>query len=118
VHHVSVVLIVDDSERVVATLRRFLERRGGWKVVAAADARTGVTQAEAHRPDVVVLDQMMPGMRGTDVLPELRELLPSARIVMHTSDDDPGLRRLAADLGADAFLRKGEPLDDLVALLT
>lgn len=111
-------LIVDDSPAVRSALGDYLARIGGWEsVLTAGDAGEGLLLAAAHHPDAIVLDNRMPGGDGIEVLGDLRRTCPQARIVMHTSEDSWLLRERASDLGADGFLAKGQPLDELATLL-
>jgi DNA-binding NarL/FixJ family response regulator len=112
------VLIVDDSAVLRRTLASYLSHAGGWEaVLTASDAGSGLLLAAMHCPDAIVLDNRMPGGDGIDVLHDLRRTCPAARIVMHTTEDSSGLRERANELGADAVVAKGHPLNDLVTLL-
>ena len=87
-------------------------------ILTASDAAAGLDLAVAHAPTAIVLDNKMPpGRDGIELLPDLRQMCPSARIVMHTSEDTSGLRDLAVRRGADAIVTKGQPLDELAALI-
>jgi two-component system alkaline phosphatase synthesis response regulator PhoP len=65
------VLVVDDEPRIVAGVRKYFEQ-AGFDVLAASDGPGGLSMALAERPDLVVLDLMLPGMDGMDVCRELR----------------------------------------------
>jgi DNA-binding NarL/FixJ family response regulator len=112
-------LIVDDNVSVCAALRIYMSRVEGWAtVLTAPDAAAALDLAVAHDPAAIVLDNKMPpGLDGIELLPNLRQVCPSARIVMHTSEDTHGLRDLAVRRGADAIVPKGQPLDELAALI-
>jgi DNA-binding NarL/FixJ family response regulator len=111
-------LIVDDNPSVASALESYMLRVAGWtSVLTALDAGRGLLLAVEHEPAAIVLDNRMPGMDGLEVLPDLRRTCPSARIVMHTSDDTLDLRDTAHRLGADAIVSKGRPLDELAAVL-
>jgi len=114
-----VLLIVDDNTALCAAVRAYMARVGDWDaVLTAADAGAGLELATEHRPKAIVLDNRMPGGDGIDVLAELRSACPAARIVMHTTEDSWLLRERASELGADGFVAKGRPLDELASLLT
>jgi DNA-binding NarL/FixJ family response regulator len=119
VPHTGTLLIVDDSASVCAALRTYMSRVEGWRtVVTAGDAAAGLDLAVTHGPAAIVLDNKMPpGPDGLDLLPDLRQACPSARIVLHTSEDTVRLRDEAVRLGADAIVPKGHPLDELAALI-
>jgi DNA-binding NarL/FixJ family response regulator len=112
-------LIVDDNVTMCIALRTYMSRVEGWRtVLTAGDAAAGLDLALVHGPKAIVLDNNMPpGRDGIDLLPDLRQACPSARIVMHTSEDTARLRDEAVRLGADAIVPKGQPLDELAALI-
>src|SRR3954451_14733302 len=112
-------LIVDDNAAVRAALRAYMSRVVGWPtVLTAGDAATAVELAATHTPAAIVLDNKMPpGPDGIEVLAHLREACPTARIVMHTTEDTIDLRARAVRLGADAIVTKGRPLEELAALI-
>ena len=68
----ATVLIVDDDQKLLKMLRRTLVYEG-FDVITAADGREALAQIEAHQPDVIVLDWLMPGMTGIQVTEQLRE---------------------------------------------
>ena len=119
VSHAGTLLIVDDNVSVCAALRVYMSRVEGWRtVLTAPDAGAALDLALVHEPAAIVLDNKMPpGRDGIELLPELRQACPTARIVMHTSEDTIDLRDLAVRMGADAIVPKGQPLDELAALI-
>ena len=111
-------LIVDDNEAVRSALGAYMRRVAGWPtVLTAADADDGLAIAVTQSPDAIVLDNVMPGRHGIDVLADLRRACPDARIVVHTTDVDEQLRERARSLGADATVTKGSPLEELAELI-
>src|SRR3954452_16958956 len=112
-------LIVDDSVAVCTALRAYMSRVEGWPtVLTAPNAAEALDLAAAHSPVAIVLDNKMPpGQDGIDALAELRRACPSARIVMHTMEDTLYVRMRRSGLVADAIVPKGQPLDDLAALI-
>ena len=111
-------LIVDDNSVVRSALFAYMSRVAGWEsVVTAPDAGRGLLLAAEHAPAAIVLDNRMPGGDGIDMLIDLRRTCPHARIIMHTSEDTLDLRERAVQLGADAVVPKGRPLDELAALI-
>ena len=104
------VLVVDDHAVVREGLRAFLDLQEGIEVVGeAADGTEGVSAAERLRPDVVLMDLVMPRLDGLAALRELRERLPGTRAIVLTSflDDDKLLPALRA--GAAGYLLKNAP---------
>ena len=107
------VLVVDDNPVVRIALAAALDAEPGLEVAGVAgDGQMAVYLAEDVRPDLVVLDHVMPRVTGLAALPELRRLLPDARIVMWTSARH--LREEVFAAGGDAFLDKTEPIDGLL----
>jgi CheY-like chemotaxis protein len=109
-----VLVIEDDPDQ-----RRLLERMlgtSGYRVVAAADGEAGLAAAAAARPDVIVLDVMMPRMNGYQACRALKKDPATAGVpvVILTTKNQPADELWASEVGADAFLTK--PLD-LQALL-
>ncbi len=105
----SKVLIVDDDEDIRDVLRLLFEE--DYDVVGlAADGREAIEMARQDRPDVIVLDEMMPLMSGAETAALLREEHPSARIVAFSAvlDSQPEW--------ADAFLNKAR-IDEIAPLI-
>ena len=101
------ILIVDDHAVVREGLRTFLELQDGLEVVGeAGDGAEAITTAERVRPDVVLMDLVMPRLDGVDAMRELRTRVPGARVIILTSfaDDDRLLPALRA--GAAGYLLK------------
>ncbi len=114
----GVLLIVDDNPAVCGAVRAYMSRIGGWEVVLTAfDAETALRLSIEHDPEAIVLDNRMPDGNGIDVLADLRASCPTARIIMHTSEDTIDVRDAAQRLGADAVVAKGRPLGELAGIL-
>ena len=112
------VLIVDDSALTRRSLRQILEG-ADCQVVEAEDGLSALERYFLEKPDVVMLDLVMRGMYGLDVLHKLRELDADARIVIVSADIQSSSQELAEQAGAKAFINK--PFDKaeiLVALDT
>lgn len=100
----SIALVIDDDDAALDLMQRWLERNG-YDVLAAADAETGLMMAREHRPDLILLDALLPGRSGYDILPELSAdpNLKRTPVILVTIDDDRA-RGLAS--GASDYLRK------------
>jgi len=99
------VLIVDDSALTRRSLRQILEAAG----CEVAEADNGLEALERYfleKPDVVMLDLVMRGMYGLEVLQKLRELDPQARVVVVSADIQTSSQDLAGEAGATAFINK------------
>lgn len=106
-------LVVDD-EPMLAEVVSIAFRYEGWQVVAVGDGAAAVRAARDCRPDVVVLDLMLPDVDGLEVLASLRELVPSLPVVLLTAKDSPQDRITGLSAGADDYVVKPFSLEELV----
>jgi two-component system response regulator NreC len=108
-------LIVDDHTLVRSGLRLLLEAELDILVDdEAGDAEQAVRLARRHRPDVILLDVVMPGRSGLDAAPEILEAAPKAKILVLSMQDDPSYVRQAFSAGATGYLLKEAADDELV----
>jgi DNA-binding response OmpR family regulator len=107
------VLVVEDEENLLALIRSYLEREG-FEVHEALDGRTALEVARRVEPDVVVLDWMLPGLDGMEVLRELRRF-SEAYVIMLTARADEVDRIVGLSTGADDYLIKPFSPGELVA---
>ena len=107
------VLVVDDDATVAEVAARYLQREG-YATAVAADGPSALARAEALRPDLVVLDRMLPGMDGTEVLRRLRERMEVA-VILLTAQTAEADRVAGLDLGADDYVTKPFSPRELVA---
>ncbi|MES4892353.1 response regulator transcription factor [Streptomyces sp. NPDC096012] len=98
------VLVVDDDPTVAEVVTGYLHR-AGYVVDRADDGPTALARAAAHRPDLVVLDLMLPGMDGLEVCRRLRVDGP-VPVVMLTARGDEDDRILGLEVGADDYVTK------------
>ncbi|MBL8415803.1 MAG: response regulator [Propionivibrio sp.] len=110
------VLIADDEPNIVISLE-FLLRREGFEVLVAVDGEEALAKARAERPDLVLLDVMMPKMNGFDVCQALRAdpELASMRVLMLTAKGRETEVSKGLGLGADGYMTKPFSTKDLVA---
>jgi two-component system, OmpR family, response regulator MprA len=108
------VLVVDDDAPILASLRRALEYEG-YRVSVAPDGPTALVAAADERPDLVVLDRMLPGIDGMGVCRRLRAEDPTLLILMLTARDATADRVAGLDAGADDYLVKPFDYDELLA---
>jgi len=112
------VLVVDDDPDYRLLVRLALAPDSGFEVVAeAGDGSTAVAAAERERPDLVLLDCILPGSDAFDVLPALRAAAPEARIVLVSGHDPADLRVASRSAGALGYLTKETPARRLCAEL-
>jgi len=112
------VVVVDDSEDLRLFLRLALDSHAAFEVVGeAGDGRAGVECCREVQPDLVLLDLSMPVMDGLEALPLIRSEVPDARVVVLSGFDAAAMGEDVRAAGADAFVEKGTPQRDLLALL-
>ncbi|GLW06020.1 response regulator MprA [Microtetraspora sp. NBRC 13810] len=107
-------LVVDDEPELRNALSRAL-RLAGYRVAVAADGRAGLGAVAADRPDLVLLDLMMPRMSGIEVCRRLRENGDGTPVLMLTALDGVRDRVAGLDAGADDYLIKPFALEELFA---
>jgi DNA-binding NarL/FixJ family response regulator len=112
------VLIVDDHAVVRAGLRLLLEAEDGLDPVGeAGTARDAVFQARATKPDVILLDVVMPDQSGLDVLPTLLHEHPEVKVLVLSMQDDPQYVRQAFSAGACGYVLKEAADTEVVAAI-
>lgn len=110
------ILVVDDAPFIVRALKDSLEARG----FEVHDVQSGEEALSAYRdlrPDVVLMDILMPGMNGIAVTREIIKIDPSANIIVITAIGKPGLEKECMDAGARGFLLKPFRMLDLLDLI-
>lgn len=108
------ILVIDDEPGIVRFVRRALEA-DGHSVDTACDGSEGLRIAAAARPDLVVLDLLMPGISGMGVLAALLADQPQCRVLVLSAVGDVQARVRCLDLGAVDFLAKPFAVSELVA---
>ncbi len=109
------VLLVDDHPVVIEGLRKLLEAAGDIDVTGTAnDASHAIERAKMLRPDVILLDLRMPGATGIQATRRLREQEFAGAIILLTSYGDQAYVRQALEAGADGYLLKSTPADELI----
>ena len=108
------ILIVDDSALSRRTLRRILET-AGYEVVEADDGMTALELYFLEKPSLVLLDLVMKGMYGLDVLVKLREMDPKALVVVASADIQSSTRKMVDEAGALAFINKPFVSEQVIA---
>ena len=111
-------LVIEDDPDQRRLLKRMLGA-SGWRVEAAPDGEAGLQLAVEHRPDVIVLDVMMPRLNGYQTCRRLKAEPATATIpiVIVTTKDQPADEFWAREVGADAFLAKPVDMRQLLELL-
>ncbi|HTS92102.1 MAG TPA: response regulator [Stellaceae bacterium] len=118
----ATVLLIDDDEPFLASLAR-LVRSLGWRTIEAEDGITGVALFREHRPDLVLVDILMPGIDGIETIVQIRQGAPGAKIVAMSGGGEIGKAdciAAAIRFGADLGLQKpfdAETLETTVEML-
>jgi two-component system KDP operon response regulator KdpE len=107
------ILVVDDEAQLRRALRRSLEGHG-YAVRESEDGEAALRDADAFKPDVILLDLMLPDMTGVDVCRELRRKYVTPIIVLSVVGDESA-KVAALDEGADDYLTKPFGMDELLA---
>lgn len=112
----ATVLIVEDEEAILMLLRYNLENEG-FKVITASDGEEALTKVKEARPDIVVLDWMLPSISGVDVCKTLRRNMETKNIpiIMLSARGEENDRVQGLDSGADDYLTKPFSPSELVA---
>jgi two-component system response regulator NreC len=110
------IVVVDDHAVVRAGLRRVLDAEPDIEVVGeAGTARDAVLEARAAKPDVILLDVVMPGESGIEALPKLHREAPEANVLVLSMQDDPRYVREAFAAGASGYVLKEAADSEVVA---
>jgi two-component system alkaline phosphatase synthesis response regulator PhoP len=113
--HIKRILLVDDDELILESLKSALEDRG-YEVFLARDGSEALMRAERDAPDLIVLDVIMPIRSGYSVLDHLhRNRTHTPPVIMMTANEDERLRGYAESRGANAFLQKPFEISQLLS---
>jgi len=109
-------VVVDDHAVVRSGIKLLLEREDDIEIVGeAGNARDAVFRARALKPDVILLDVVMPGTSGIEVLPQLLEESPETKVLVLSMQDDPSYVREAFAAGAAGYVLKEAADEEVVA---
>lgn len=109
------ILLADDHPVVRRGLRSSLEQHGGWIICGeASTGREAVELAQSLKPDLAILDLMMPELDGVEATRRIRRQLPKTEILIFTFQDSEELAAEALAAGARGFALKGDPPEELV----
>jgi excisionase family DNA binding protein len=108
------VLIVDDEQEIVDILKVFLERQGGYEINSAGDGITALIEVGRAKPDLLILDIMIPGVDGIEVCRRIKADASNRTVIIAVSGNAEHERR-SLQAGADAFMSKPIDLEKLHA---
>jgi DNA-binding response OmpR family regulator len=107
------ILVIDDEPKIVEICRDYL-KADGYEVVSAADGPNGLAAIRREKPDLIVLDLMLPGMDGLDLCRQLRRE-SNVPVIMLTARVDEADKLVGLELGADDYITKPFSPRELVA---
>jgi DNA-binding NarL/FixJ family response regulator len=106
------ILIVDDYPGLVSAWRRWLQ--SSYEIVGGVtDGGQALVLATELKPDVIVLDVLMPGSNGLDVCREIRQTAPETKVILISAADEEQVRLAAVSVGASAFILKSSEPQEL-----
>ena len=108
------IVLADDHTLVRQGIRSLLEREGMQIVAEASDGQEAVRQAEAHNPDVVVMDIGMPTLNGMDAARQLGKSCPKSKPILLTQHDEDQYVSEALDAGVKGYVLKSQVASDLL----
>lgn len=112
------ILVVDDDQKITAALRIRLQH-AGFSVHSATDGLSGLREAVAQKPDLVLMDIMMPQGMGFSVAERFKALgLAHVPVIFITASKRSGLRKTAEHLGAAGFFEKPYNADELLSAVS
>ena len=111
-------VVADDHPAVLDAVSQFLERRGIAVVGRARDGEEALEQIEQFQPAVALVDILMPKLDGMEVLRRAHRSTPGTALLLYTGFSDRALLTEALDAGAQGFVLKEAPLDDLLRAVT
>lgn len=110
------ILVVDDSSMARRSARAILET-AGHEVIEASDGTTAIDRYSVEKPDLVLLDMVMSGMYGLDVLQKLREIDGQAKVIVVTADIQTSTREMVEQAGSCGFVTKPIRKEELLSLV-
>lgn len=99
------ILIVEDNDSVLMGLEETFSNEG-FEVISTTTGETGLIKTAKHHPDAIILDIMLPGMSGFEMLKKLRDLGINTPLLLLTARDDDTDKILGLNLGADDYVTK------------
>ena len=108
------ILLVEDEPSLIFTLKDTLESEG-YQVIVSEDGEQAVGLAQEHKPDIMILDIMLPGKNGYEICQEIRSLKFTLPIIMLTAKDQELDKVKGLDIGADDYITKPFGVKELLA---
>jgi two-component system, chemotaxis family, chemotaxis protein CheY len=111
------ILLVDDEAHIRKYVSLILQQLGSPRIVEAANGEEAIARYQSERPDLVLLDVNMPQMDGIETLRSLKQVDPDSIVVMLTSLANRQTVEHALELGAENYIRKDTPKDEIAVAL-
>lgn len=108
------VLIIEDDAKMLKVISDFLKSEG-YDVVSAPEGASGLKLARSAKPDIILLDIMLPGMNGYDVCRELRNMHINVPVIFLTAKGEETNKIIGLEIGADDYITKPFSLKELNA---
>ena len=108
------ILLVEDEPSLIFTLKDTLESEG-YQVIVSEDGEQAVGMAQEHKPDIMILDIMLPGKNGYEICQEIRSLKFTFPIIMLTAKDQELDKVKGLDIGSDDYITKPFGVKELLA---
>lgn len=108
------ILLVEDEEKLAQFVKLELTTEG-YEVKVALDGMTGLTQARESKPDLIILDWMLPGLTGLELCRRLRQTGDKVPVILLTAKDEVRDRVEGLDAGADDYMVKPFSIEELLA---
>ena len=112
------ILVADDEPSVLQVVSHLFSVRKGHTVYLAHDAAEAIDFVRKHRPQVALLDIMMPSVHGVELLRQIKQIDPDIKAIMITAVDDEDIAREAIEAGAIEYVTKPLDLNYLDAVVT
>jgi DNA-binding NarL/FixJ family response regulator len=113
------ILVVDDHDIVRQGVTALIETQPGWTVCGEAQTgRQAVLMASELRPDIIIMDILMPDLNGVDAARQIRKAVPSAEILIFSGHEDDHLIQPSFDAGVRAYIFKSQASTHLVPAIT
>jgi DNA-binding NarL/FixJ family response regulator len=115
---VAIKLIIADDQVVIRKgLARLLEGQGVEIVAEAKTGKEAIAKTKKHKPDVLIMDVIMPNIDGLDALEKIRQIAPQVKVIMMSGHDNPTYTARSMALGAATFLLKDVPGKEIVSTI-
>ncbi len=109
------ILLIDDEQDFCYFLKINMELYGGYKIIISSDLKKVVKTVRRHKPDIILLDIMMPDISGFEILKQLKndKKISSIPVILLTARDDEESKNKGMELGAEEYIIKPFEIENL-----